>query len=135
MITTISPLVIGDRLDTDIEGASRAGLPSMLVLTGVTGVAQLLRAEATERPTFVAADLGGLMSKHSGVHVEPGGEWVCGDWASRVEGSSLEMRRLSGDGGTPGLDALRAACAAAWSAADAGSPASWDDNLVARLVA
>ena len=30
------PLVVGDRLDTDIEGAVRAGAPSLLVLTGVT---------------------------------------------------------------------------------------------------
>ena len=29
------PLVVGDRLDTDIEGANRAGVPSLLVLTGV----------------------------------------------------------------------------------------------------
>jgi len=32
-----TPLVIGDRLDTDIEGANAAGLPSLMVLTGVTG--------------------------------------------------------------------------------------------------
>ncbi|HEX7995831.1 MAG TPA: HAD-IIA family hydrolase, partial [Streptosporangiaceae bacterium] len=30
------PLVVGDRLDTDIEGAVRGGADSMLVLTGVT---------------------------------------------------------------------------------------------------
>ena len=30
------PLVVGDRLDTDIEGAVNAGLDSLLVLTGVT---------------------------------------------------------------------------------------------------
>ena len=31
------PLVVGDRLDTDIEGAQRVGADSLLVLTGVTG--------------------------------------------------------------------------------------------------
>ena len=30
-----SPLVVGDRLDTDIEGANAADLPSLMVLTGV----------------------------------------------------------------------------------------------------
>jgi len=30
-----APLVIGDRLDTDIEGANAAQLPSLMVLTGV----------------------------------------------------------------------------------------------------
>ena len=38
-------LVVGDRLDTDIEGARRAGLDSLLVLTGVSGVPELLAAE------------------------------------------------------------------------------------------
>ena len=30
------PIVVGDRLDTDIEMARRAGLPALLVLTGIT---------------------------------------------------------------------------------------------------
>ncbi len=34
------PLVVGDRLDTDIEGAQRVGADSLLVLTGVTGPAR-----------------------------------------------------------------------------------------------
>ena len=38
------PLVVGDRLDTDIAGAVGAGLPSLLVLTGVC----LFRAERSE---------------------------------------------------------------------------------------
>lgn len=54
------PLVVGDRLDTDIEGAVRAGMDSLLVLTGVHGTADLLAAPARQRPTFVAADLSGL---------------------------------------------------------------------------
>ena len=38
------PLVVGDRLDTDIEGANSAGVPSLLVLTGVAGPADLVQA-------------------------------------------------------------------------------------------
>ena len=45
-------LVVGDRLDTDIAGAVAAGLKSLLVLTGVSGLADLLAAEPAERPTF-----------------------------------------------------------------------------------
>ena len=58
------PLVVGDRLDTDIEGAHRAGTPSMLVLTGVTDLRALLSAPASARPTFLAADLRGLLRSH-----------------------------------------------------------------------
>ncbi len=52
------PLVVGDRLDTDIEGASRLGWSSLLVLTGIS-----TREEADMgpvHPTYVAEDLGGL---------------------------------------------------------------------------
>ena len=37
------PLVVGDRLDTDIEGAVTMGWDSLLVLTGVTGLEELVR--------------------------------------------------------------------------------------------
>jgi len=53
------PVVIGDRLDTDIEGASRLGWDSLLVLTGITGRADL--GTATVRPTYVAEHLGELV--------------------------------------------------------------------------
>ena len=56
------PLVIGDRLDTDIAGAVRAGLDSLLVLTGVTDLELLESASPTQRPTFVANDLSGLFT-------------------------------------------------------------------------
>ena len=51
------PLVIGDRLDTDIEGAVTMGWDSLLVLTGVTGLDELVRARPEERPTYVSPDL------------------------------------------------------------------------------
>ena len=55
------PLVVGDRLDTDIEGANRAGVDSLLVLTGVTTLEQLRGAPDLHQPTYVAADLRGLL--------------------------------------------------------------------------
>ena len=51
------PLIIGDRLDTDIEGAVRAGMDSLLVLTGVDGIESALRADPVRRPTFIMPDL------------------------------------------------------------------------------
>src|SRR6266550_701166 len=53
------PLVIGDRLDTDIEGARRLGWDSLLVLTGITSRADL--GAATVTPTYVAERLGELV--------------------------------------------------------------------------
>jgi glycerol 3-phosphatase-2 len=55
------PLVVGDRLDTDIEGANRAGVDSLLVLTGVTRLEQLKDAPKEQQPTYVAQDLRGLL--------------------------------------------------------------------------
>lgn len=50
-------LMIGDRLDTDILGANRAGIASALVLTGIDSAKTLLAADETMRPTFVLEDL------------------------------------------------------------------------------
>lgn len=53
------PLVVGDRLDTDIEGAHRAGYDSLLVLTGVCSEADLATTGRLY-PTYVGSDLGAL---------------------------------------------------------------------------
>ena len=54
--------VVGDRLDTDIEGAHRAGMDSLLVLTGVSRREELDTAPPEQKPTYVAADLSALIS-------------------------------------------------------------------------
>jgi HAD superfamily hydrolase (TIGR01450 family) len=106
------PLVVGDRLDTDIEGANRAGVPSLLVLTGVSRPADLLRAGAELRPTYLAADLeSGLMRPHPGVDAQGAG-WVCGGWTVRVAGAAVTVTG-SGDP----VDGLRALCVAWWARA------------------
>jgi HAD superfamily hydrolase (TIGR01450 family) len=50
------PLVIGDRLDTDIDGAAAAGMDSLLVLTGVHSWKHAVE-RAGNLPTYVAEDL------------------------------------------------------------------------------
>lgn len=55
-------LVVGDRLDTDIAGAHRAGLDSLLVFTGVTTEEDLASASPQQRPTYLGADLGALFA-------------------------------------------------------------------------
>jgi glycerol 3-phosphatase-2 len=54
------PLVVGDRLDTDIEGAVRAGIDSLLVLTGVSSAAQAHATAPEWRPTYLGDDLAAL---------------------------------------------------------------------------
>ncbi|MHB8450241.1 MAG: HAD-IIA family hydrolase [Mycobacteriales bacterium] len=117
------PIVVGDRLDTDIEGANRSGTPSLLVLSGVTGPADLLSAPPARRPTYLALDLGGLVSTHPGA---TGGR--CGAAMARLVDGTLIV---TGDAAAPALDRLRAACSAAWVAADQGAPlpARWPELL------
>src|SRR5438552_3451776 len=58
------PLVVGDRLDTDIESAARSGADSLLVLTGVTRPLDAVLAPPHQRPSYLARDLSGLVSPH-----------------------------------------------------------------------
>ncbi len=103
------PIVVGDRLDTDIEAARRVDADSMLVLTGVTGTAEAVLAPPHQRPTYLAEDLAGLVETHPAVTAEAGG-FSCGGWTARWEGDRLELA-----GGGSRIDGLRALCAAAWS--------------------
>lgn len=50
-----SPLMVGDRLDTDIGGAAVMGWDSLLVFSGAAQPADLLRSSVL--PTYVAADV------------------------------------------------------------------------------
>ncbi|MBX7267799.1 HAD-IIA family hydrolase [Micromonospora sp. Llam7] len=111
-------LVVGDRLDTDIEGANRAGLDSLLVLTGVSDVAELFAAAPPHRPTFVSRDLTGLFDPTEVVRV-PAPDGATGGWHVL---SGADGWELSGSGRP--LDALAALCAAAWSRHPAGLPRS-----------
>lgn len=105
------PLVVGDRLDTDIEGAVRAGSASLLVLTGVTDPLDAVLARAGQRPTYVAEDLSGLLAPHPAVRVTDGG-FECGGWSV----CSQSAGRFSVTGSGDRLDGLRALCAVAWQA-------------------
>ncbi len=117
------PLMVGDRLDTDIAGAVNAGIDSLLVLTGVTGLSELVRARPGERPTYLAADLGGLLQPHERVR-QTGGETLSDGWTVTTSGGRIEAR---GDGS---VDAWwRCVATAAWSHLDETGEAVRTDAL------
>ncbi|NDU71018.1 HAD-IIA family hydrolase [Actinomadura sp. DSM 109109] len=110
------PLVVGDRLDTDIEGAVNGGADSLLVFTGVTGHLQALTAPPHQRPTYLAPDLSGLLVPHPET-VREGGAHRCGGWTARRDGEAFA---LSGSGAP--YDGLRALASAAWESEEPPPP-------------
>jgi glycerol 3-phosphatase-2 len=122
------PLMVGDRLDTDIEGARNAGVDSLLVLTGVTGLAELVAAAPRERPTYVAADLGGLTEAHAAPQ-RTADAWRSGGWSARVADGRLVVEQAAPDGAVD--DWWRAAAVAAWEYRDRTGAAP--DTTAARV--
>jgi glycerol 3-phosphatase-2 len=110
-------LVIGDRLDTDILGANRAGLSSVLVLTGIDQAKQVLAAEKAQRPTFILEDLRQLSEPYpETIETVDGDATVVtvGDAVVRREGENITVVSA----GTS-IDLLRAGTAAIWNSGSA----------------
>lgn len=105
-------LMVGDRLDTDIAGGRNAGVDTLLVLTGVTGLAELVAAGPEERPTYLSRDLGGLLTSHPPVF-ETDGWWRAAGWRARSDAGALVV---AGDG--DGDSWWRVVAAASWAHLD-----------------
>lgn len=105
-----TPLVVGDRLDTDIAGANAAGLPSLMVLTGVSTADDMLRAKPSERPDYVAADLRSLYARSDVLRIGPHP-----GWRVEVGPSEVVVHATGRDTGDP-LAVLRATASAVWEA-------------------
>jgi len=117
------PLMVGDRLDTDIEGAHAIDAPSLLVLTGVTWLEELAAAPPRLRPTYVAPTLAGLFEPHPAPSVT-GATAELGGWHATVEDGRLKVEGEGGDG-----DWWRAAATACWIHLDeAGATADVSDT-------
>ncbi len=100
------PLFIGDRIDTDITGANKAGMPSALVMTGVSTRKEVLGQKPEGRPRYILADLGELLEPYR-YPMQTKHGFRCGD--AEIELSKNKVRVASGD--PKSVDALKAACA------------------------
>lgn len=108
-------LFIGDRLDTDILGANRAGMDSVLVLTGVDGRKQALAANAKSRPTYILQDLRELSEPYPRAVTRI--DQHTGATVVTVGGSSVRLAQtvvtVENAGDRP-IDLLRAATSLIW---------------------
>jgi hypothetical protein len=104
------PLVVGDRLDTDILGGNNAGFATAAVLTGVDTRESILAARTPERPDFIIRDLTELYLPYPAVEHDAG-RYRSGPASAVVDGRSV---RISGD--PADLHSWRAACSAWWAA-------------------
>jgi len=103
-----SALMVGDRLDTDVEGGRAAAVPTLLVLTGVADATQVLAAPPAHRPDHIGADMGAL--RRCAADLTPGPR---PGWTVRPTGS--EMLELAATATHPDpLDALLALCGEHW---------------------
>lgn len=111
------PLVVGDRLDTDILGGNNAGFATVAVLTGVDTRETILAARTAERPDYIIESLSGLHHPYPAVDYADGAH-RCGTSTARVSGDTIHVQGSDND-----LDSWRAACAAWWAAVpDAAVP-------------
>jgi HAD superfamily hydrolase (TIGR01450 family) len=111
-------IFVGDRLDTDIEGANRADLDSLFVFSGSHGKADLAQAGPDWRPTWIGADLSALLAPPRLVELA-GDQARCGRSQARLGQGSLGLDQipshLEGQ-----LDALWAVLGLVWAERDAG---------------
>lgn len=97
------PIMVGDRLDTDIAGGRAAGYTSALVLTGIHDIHDALTAPAEHRPDRIIATLGDLLAPAPAATVEAHTA-RCGDAVVTLSGGVLSSTG-------PALDAAAAALA------------------------
>jgi HAD superfamily hydrolase (TIGR01450 family) len=108
------PLMVGDRVDTDIVGALNCGIDTLHVLTGISGLEELTRLPPERRPHYVAPDLRSLLLEHPEVVVD-GMRTECGLAAAQADGDG-DVRLTAGAPGS--LEAVRAVIAAGWTHLD-----------------
>jgi glycerol 3-phosphatase-2 len=130
-----SPLVVGDRLDTDIACANAAGLPSLLVCSGVAAPGDVLAATVGQRPTHVALDIRSL--RYPSVSTRIGRQLY---WRVEADGDAVTVLSTGVADDGDGLSIIRAIAHEFWridTGAGRGTPAirAGDDHARRALAA
>ncbi len=108
---TRNALFIGDRLETDILGANRAGVDSAVVLTGIASRKDVLASKPDERALYILETLADLLVDYP-EPVETKRGWKCVDAEVELLGDKV----LVTQGDPASINALRAACKVIWNA-------------------
>jgi hypothetical protein len=103
-------------MDTDIAGANAAGLPSLMVLTGVNTAADMVYGIPEERPNYVADDLRSLHDDASALRI---GSHPA--WRVDVAPDAVTVHWTGQDTQNP-LTVVRATASAIWDAGLDGRP-------------
>jgi HAD superfamily hydrolase (TIGR01450 family) len=109
-----SAVYVGDRLDTDVLGANRAGIGSALVMTGVTTRKELLAAKPDSRPAYILETLKDLLSSYQAPLKTKRGYKL-----GSVEVELLGQKIVVSYGDPKSLEALKCACLTIW---ESGQP-------------
>ena len=104
------PLMVGDRLDTDIRGARAAGFESAVVMTGIASRKELLGAKSEDRPDYLFENLDALFVDYDLPKKTKRG-FRSGAAAVELLGNKVMVT----DGDPRSFDALKAACHLIWS--------------------
>lgn len=104
-----SAVFVGDRIDTDIRGANRAELDSILVMTGIATRKEVLGAKPEDRPTYIIGTMAEMVKPYDAPKKTKHG-FAC-------QGAEVELlgnKVMVTHGDPKSLAALRAAAAVIW---------------------
>ena len=119
------PIIVGDRLDTDILGANKAHMAGALVLTGVQTYQDVISAVPEQRPMYILRTLDDFFEPYSKIEIfYEGYETVAHgpSWSAVVRGNTVQFtgpEAFDAEGFTGSeaeAEAWRVACAAWWAA-------------------
>lgn len=111
-LQTNHPIFVGDRCDTDIEGACNVGMDSLFVFSGVHGKYDLVHAKPSWRPTWIGQDVQALLAPAREARIE-GSSAVCGSVTASVAGGAVLLSEVPADQAGQ-LDALWALLQLTW---------------------